>query len=225
MADTADDLINELLTGAMEELDVPRSVEMTMHAVYDDVGRWMGETLGDGDWAIYSQGSGRLGTMVRPPDGGDFDIDSVVARNIAKAEITQQELKDEVGDALDEYVKARASTTGPAPTGCQESRRCWTLSFNQPFHMDVLPAIPDPTAPPTGILLPDPGTGALAVQQSHRILGLVLRRDGGRLPRAADSLREGGERRRGGRPPVGGPHDPPADGPGLQGAPEPLLRC
>jgi hypothetical protein len=155
MADTADDLINELLTGAMEELDVPRSVEMTMHAVYDDVGRWMGETLGDGDWAIYSQGSGRLGTMVRPPDGGDFDIDSVVARNIAKAEITQQELKDEVGDALDEYVKARASTTGPAPTGCQESRRCWTLSFNQPFHMDVLPAIPDPTAPPTGILLPD----------------------------------------------------------------------
>lgn len=140
MADTAGDLINELLTGAMEELDVPRPVEMTMHAIYDDVGRWMGETLGEGDWAIYSQGSGRLGTMVRPADGGDFDIDSVVLRDVPKAEITQQELKDEVGDALDRYVKARASATGPAPTGCQESRRCWTLSFNEPFHMDVLPA-------------------------------------------------------------------------------------
>ena len=155
MADTADDLINELLTGTIEELDVPRSVEMTMHAIYDDVGRWMGDTLGTGDWAIYSQGSGRLGTMVRPAEGGDFDIDSVVLRDIQRTEITQQELKDEVGDAVDEYVKARAWTTGPAPTGCQESRRCWTLSFREPFHMDVLPAIPDPTALPTGILLPD----------------------------------------------------------------------
>jgi hypothetical protein len=155
MADTVDDLTNELLTGAMEELDLPRSVELTMHAIYDDVGRWMGETLGEGDWAIYSQGSSRLGTMVRPEDGSDFDIDSVVVRDLEKTEITQQELKDEVGDALDKYVKARASTTGAAPTGCQESRRCWTLSFNEPFHMDVLPAIPDATAAPTGILLPD----------------------------------------------------------------------
>lgn len=155
MAETPDDLISELLTGTMEELDVPRSVEMTMHAVYDDVGRWMSETLGEGNWSIYSQGSGRLGTMVRPADGGDFDIDSVVVRDVEKTEITQQELKDEVGDTLNRYVRSKAWASGPTATSCDESRRCWTLSFNEPFHMDVLPAIPDPAAHSTGILLPD----------------------------------------------------------------------
>ena len=155
MADGADELISELLTGTMEELDVPELVGTTMHAVYDDVGRWMSDTLGEGNWSIYSQGSGRLGTMVRPPDGGEFDIDSVAVQNVDKSETTRQGLKDDVGDVLDEFVKARATSPGPVPTACKESRRCWTLYFNEPFHMDVLPAIPDPEAPPTGIQLPD----------------------------------------------------------------------
>jgi len=34
-------------------------------------------------------------------------------------------------------------------------RRCWTLHYPVEFHIDVLPAIPDPDAAPTGILLTD----------------------------------------------------------------------
>lgn len=155
MADSAEELITELLTGTVAELDVPPSVDRTVHAVYDDVGRWMSHTLEEGKWSIYPQGSARLGTMVRRPDQGEYDIDTVVEWDVNKATITQQTLKDEVGEALDSYVKARAASGGPAPTGCDESRRCWTLTFNEPFHMDVLPAIPDLDAPPSGILLPD----------------------------------------------------------------------
>jgi hypothetical protein len=93
--------------------------------------------------------------MVRRDDEADYDVDSVVEWRVDKGDVTQQGLKDTVGDTLDSYVKARASSTGIVPTGCEESRRCWTLAFEEPFHMDVLPAIPDVGAPPTGILLPD----------------------------------------------------------------------
>jgi hypothetical protein len=61
-------------------------------------------------------------------------------------------LKADVGRGLMRYV-----TTGPdgAPT-CSEGNRCWTLDYpGEPFHMDVLPAIPDVEARPNGILLTD----------------------------------------------------------------------
>jgi hypothetical protein len=38
----------------------------------------------------------------------------------------------------------------------KEGKRCWTLNWlNEPFHMDVLPAIPDPDRPGDPILLTD----------------------------------------------------------------------
>lgn len=45
-------------------------------------------------------------------------------------------------------MKAKAGDD-KAPTACEPGKRGWTLTFEQPFHMDILPAIPDPDAPPT----------------------------------------------------------------------------
>ena len=155
MTDEAEDLINGLLIGVVEDLDLPPALEAVIHGLYDDVSRFMGETLDDGEWSIHPQGSGRLGTMVRRQDAEDYDIDSVVVRDVPKESITQTDLKSTVGDSLDDYVKARASSTGPRFTSLSEDRRCFTLDSDDPIHMDVLPAVPDRQSSPTALWIPD----------------------------------------------------------------------
>jgi hypothetical protein len=103
--------------------------------------------------AIYPQGSFRLGTAVRPVHkGGEYDIDLVCRREIARDSTTQIQLKREVGAALSSFVASRPEGI---PT-LSEGKRCWTLNYpKDPFHLDALPAIPDEEAPPDGILLTD----------------------------------------------------------------------
>jgi len=145
------------LTGVVEDLDLPLPLESIIHGLYDDVGRWMGETLDDGEWSIRPQGSGRLGTMVRRHDSEDYDIDSVVVRDVPKEQITQNDLKSTVGEALDSYVKERAASAGPKFTSVSEDRRCFTLDSADPIHMDVLPAVPDRSSSATALWIPDRG--------------------------------------------------------------------
>ena len=155
MADTAEELISELLLGTLEQVDLPPELQAGADAAYEDVGLWMSDNLDEGDWHVYPQGSMRLGTVVRPSDDDEYDIDAVAKWGVDKETISQDELKGVVGRALADYVEARSGDGKLAPTGCDESRRCWTLTFNGPLHMDILPAIPDRKATPTGILLPD----------------------------------------------------------------------
>lgn len=154
MADDSENLINDLLTGVVEDLDLPPALEAVIHGLYDDVGRWMSDALGEGEWSIHPQGSGRLGTMVRQHDAEDYDIDSVVVKDVTKERITQADLKSTLRDSLDDYVKARASSTGPKFTAVTEDRRCFTLESTDPIHMDVLPAVPDDRSP-TALWIPD----------------------------------------------------------------------
>jgi hypothetical protein len=155
MADSASQLVADILSGTVQLLDIPADMQAAAEATYDDVGLWLGDHLESNDhWDVYLQGSMRLGTVVRPSENDEYDIDAVVQCNIAKEETTQAGLRDCVGDALKAYVKAKARDS-KAPIACEPGKRCWTLTFEQAFHMDVLPAIPDPLAPPTGIQLAD----------------------------------------------------------------------
>jgi hypothetical protein len=159
MADSASRLIADILSDTLRLLDIPADMQAAAEATYDDVGLWLGDNLDSTDqWDFYAQGSMRLGTIVRPSEDDDYDIDAVAVAvaqcNITKDDTTQAVLRDCVGDALKAYVKAKAGDD-KAPTACEPGKRCWTLTFKQPFHMDVLPAIPDPLALPTGIQLTD----------------------------------------------------------------------
>jgi len=147
--------ISDLLEGAAELLDLPPQLRQVAVALYDDVGQWMADNFeGEADWAIYPQGSMRLGTVVRPEADGDYDIDSVAVHHLTKDQTTKLELRDEVGTVLASYVEDRKGTDG-APTGLEQGKRCWTLTFDEPIHMDVLPAIPDPKHLDTGISITD----------------------------------------------------------------------
>ena len=155
MSHSASQLVADILSGTLRLLDIPAEMQAAAEATYDDVGLWLGDHLESNDhWDVYPQGSMRLGTVVRPSENDEYDIDAVVQCNIAKEQTTQADLRDCVGDALKAYVNAKAGDN-KAPVACEPGKRCWTLAFEQPFHMDVLPAIPDPLAPPTGIQLTD----------------------------------------------------------------------
>ena len=154
--DTEANPVSQLLDGTIESLDIPEHLHRAAVAEYQAVGAWLSqhaEPNGAG-WQVYPQGSIVLGTVVQPLGRDEYDVDSVCQRDIAKEDTTQAELKASVGDALGNYVEARGGEAG-APVRCGERKRCWTLSYEEPFHLDVLPAIPAPDRGPTAIRLTD----------------------------------------------------------------------
>ena len=142
--------LTALLEGMAAELDIPTELAEEAIVEYESVAAWLGDEsspLRPFLPEIYPQGSFRLGTPVRPIRGDDFDIDLVCRLTLGKAETTQKELKNSVGTRLrqDPELSKRI----------KERRRCWTLTYGQKFHLDVLPSIPDPDGTPTSILLTD----------------------------------------------------------------------
>ena len=95
---------------------------------------------------MYVQGSFLLGTVVRPHgDNIEYDLDLVSKLDIAKTSITQQALKDRIGDLLADYHAEHHGQACESPSKVSEGRRSWCLHYDD-FHMDVLPCIPDVAA-------------------------------------------------------------------------------
>ena len=132
-------------------LDVSIADQERAIARYDHLAKWLiDEQVGRADVLVYPQGSFRLGTVVRPSDlGGDFDIDLVFLRDLAKGSTTQEALKANAGELLTRYADT-FKLDAPIELG-----RCWRLEFfDDGFHLDILPVIPDPDVV-NGILLSD----------------------------------------------------------------------
>ncbi|MCY3791668.1 MAG: nucleotidyltransferase [Gemmatimonadetes bacterium] len=146
-------VVSRLLDATVEDLDIsPQQFELAVRR-YTDLGQWL-VNQGIGNPDVYPQGSFRLGTVLRPTGGGDFDIDLVFLRYLAKESITQDELRAQAGQLLKAYIAARGAANGN-PT-LKERGRCWELIYSgDRFHMDVLPVIPDPDGDNTAVLLSD----------------------------------------------------------------------
>jgi len=143
--------LNQELQNFAESLDIPPPLAEQAVTTYDDVAEWLGQEdspLREYSPKIYPQGSFRLGTIIRPiqPEA-EFDIDLVCRLDIPKERTTQADLKDGVGDRLKNNPDFRHLL--------EERRRCWTLDYPRQFHLDVLPAIPDPDGGDHGILITD----------------------------------------------------------------------
>jgi len=150
------DILSQLLTGVVEQLDIPPAIYQLASDRYTALGAHLAryaDERGGADWAIYPQGSFRLGTVVRPLSNDEYDVDLVCVHGVDKTSVTQAALKQLVGAALDTYAEADGLH---APDSIDEGKRCWTLGYDGKFHMDVLPALPR-TDSKTGILLTDIG--------------------------------------------------------------------
>jgi hypothetical protein len=154
--ETRSDIISRLLTSTVQELDIPPALRAAATAEYQRVGEWLASHADAQDgWVVHPQGSFLLNTVVLPSWGDEYDVDTVCRRALAKQETTQARLKQEVGESLESYSAGQSSPG--APRALKERNRCWTLCYPSRlrFHLDVLPAIPNPEGGPSAILITD----------------------------------------------------------------------
>ena len=137
-------ILGTILNLMGEELDVATSTYRDAKDKYEAVGAWLGDDdskLAPFNPTISPQGSFALGTAVRPLGDDDYDVDAVCELKLAPHQVTQQRLKEMVGERLKD-PKSRYRQMIDPPQG---GRRCWTIKYadSSKFHLDVLPAIPD----------------------------------------------------------------------------------
>jgi hypothetical protein len=135
------ELVNELL----EALNVPESAYEKAESRYKDLGKWFerqDSKCSGYSPHIYPQGSFRLGTVIRPiGKEGDYDLDlgCRLREGVKKSTHSQRDLKNLVGNDLEEYRNARG-----IQHRLEAKHRCWRLQYADElnFHMDVVPSIP-----------------------------------------------------------------------------------
>lgn len=136
--------IEDILDILGENLSITESQHDAAVKSYKAVGSWL--TNDDSELkpfnpVISPQGSFIIGTTIQTIDpDGDLDLDIVCELNGKKASWTQKDVKEIVGTQLRNHKKYDSILD-------DEGRRCWTLkyrensSFNERYHMDILPAI------------------------------------------------------------------------------------
>lgn len=145
--------ISRLLQHGAEWLDITPELYQEAVSKYQEICTWLHNPpspLAVFKPDLYPQGSFRLGTAIRPVLHEDeYDIDLVCLLLIDRDSVSKAQLKQLVGDRLKAHHEYRKILS--------EGSRCWTLNFPGKFHMDILPAIPDPGRPDDYLLITDKG--------------------------------------------------------------------
>jgi len=133
-----------LLDGLADLLEIPPSHYQRAVDRFNSLGDWLDRPqskVAALDPRVYSQGSFRYGTVIRPLlQREEYDLDLVCEIALQKDGVTQRQVKDLVGDEVKSYADAY-NFSEPA----EEKRRCWRLKYavEVSFHMDILPSIPE----------------------------------------------------------------------------------
>ncbi|MEC7547556.1 MAG: nucleotidyltransferase [Pseudomonadota bacterium] len=136
---------NEVLKGILEKIELPDGAYEKAEKRYKDIGEWLhreDSTCLEYDPLVFSQGSFRLGTAIKPDADEEYDLDTGcnLRQGLSKGDITQEQLKSHVGAELELYRKARG-----IKEELSEKKRCWRLEYADglSFHMDIVPCIPE----------------------------------------------------------------------------------
>ncbi len=128
--------LNDLYLRIAEELDISDTLFEKAVKSYTALGEYINNHC-DCSVSVYTQGSFRLGTVIRPlSDEDEYDLD-LVCEVMDIPYITPKDLKNMIGDILRD--SKRYSTM------LEEKKRCWRIEYSDEaqFHMDITPAIPD----------------------------------------------------------------------------------
>ena len=129
-----------------DELALPKIAYDKAIKRYEDLSEWLNReesTLKDYNPHIFSQGSFRLGTAIKPLNGkNEYDLDLACKLNhrVSKSTHSQFDLKKMIGKELELYKNARS-----LKEDIKEKHRCWRLEYQDDlsFHMDIVPCIPE----------------------------------------------------------------------------------
>ena len=135
----------DYLEALADELEISDDRYESAENSYNSLGRWLNRDdspLKRFGPSVYSQGSFRLGTVIKPlTNDEEYDVDSVCELTLLeKSQLTQSQLKAMVGAEVEAYRKSQ-NMVKPL----REGRRCWVLDYadGAQFHMDVVPALPN----------------------------------------------------------------------------------
>ena len=128
--------LNDLYLRIAEELDISDTLFEKAVASYTALGEYI-KNHSNFLVSVYTQGSFRWGTVIRPvSDEDEYDLD-LVCEVINVPNISSEDLKKTIGDIL--CGSKRYSSM------LEEKKRCWRIVYSDEakFHMDITPAIPD----------------------------------------------------------------------------------
>ncbi len=137
---------SKLIQEIAETIDIPQSAYDKAESRYEDLGKWFGSAeayCSRFKPHVYTQGSFRLGTVIRPIDPTseyDLDMGCRLESGITKASHSQKQLKELVGRDIEQYRIARGIKEAK-----EEKHRCWRLKYADTlrFHLDTVPSIPE----------------------------------------------------------------------------------
>jgi hypothetical protein len=137
-----------LLELACEKLDITSAERALAEDRYTAVGQWLSDAgnVYLTNSTIYTQGSIRIGTAVRPIGRNEFDVDLMHHLPGARS-LRPQQVRDVVGNRLKSH--------GVYKNMLEPLRRGWRLVYANEFHMDITPSVDDINHSQGGVLVPD----------------------------------------------------------------------
>lgn len=130
-----------------EELQLPRSRDSLARSRYESLATYLAEgPLAPFSPVLYAQGSFRILTTVKPLTGEEFDLDFIVELSLPSSVEPVR---------LYQLVAARIKENGVYAGMIELRPRCVRIRYADEFHMDIVPAVPDPITGGTAILIPD----------------------------------------------------------------------
>jgi hypothetical protein len=125
----------ELLARIAQELQLDNTRIERMESAYNavfDLLKKESNFFNNLEIEIYPQGSKRIGTTVKPINGDDFDLDTVLHIYDLFSNHTPQEIFDELVGVIE--------ADGFYKNICEIKTRCVRLNYKSDFHIDILPA-------------------------------------------------------------------------------------
>lgn len=148
---TSTSLIDTLLNGVGEKLQLSKSKRDKVESSYKAVVKWLSSdsSLFDGvDIDIYPQGSYKTETTVKPIKDNEYDLDFVLEiKEIWLNSMDPMKVLDEVEKKMRENETYKDMV--------ERKNRCIRLNYANEFHMDILPAYPYIYVGNTDIKVPD----------------------------------------------------------------------
>ncbi len=143
--------LDDLLARICGKLQISPTQFRLAETRYHTIGDWIsadGSPLAIYRPEIYSQGSLRIGTTVKPLARQEYDLDLVCQINVNPL------LFPNPIDLLN-LVEARLRQHDTYKTMLERKNRCIRIKYENEFHLDILPACPDPASGSTCVVVPD----------------------------------------------------------------------
>ena len=143
--------LDELLVGISEKLQISPTQHEKAASRYKAVEECLGRPQSSLERfrpTIFPQGSLCLGTTVKPRGREEYDLDLVLQLASIDPRIVDS-------DSLFQAVLRELAKSDVYRPMLEPKNRCITIDYADEFHLDLLPAVPDPHAGGTCVLVPD----------------------------------------------------------------------